>query len=719
MLDDEKLIKEKEPVTLIEQKAESLREHLTSLQNWDTGEGTLEERRATHAQTLIQRQMDENAALAARMQVRLGPVEAASAAAGSPVQEQVPAKKTWKEKQEEKRRLKEAKKANPQAGLESYAIVHAMKDLSDQKENSLKMPGLKEKMNRGVVDGRVLKNFCQGYRTNKKGKPLTREDAKIKEEDERFLEAYSSGDLNQRRPYLDQIVDEMLSIQITDEMLTPDYIVQNIVEMKTMTDKMTYFENIFKDRINQPYFQGLDPLKITLLQTRVLNNYAVLGTLLVHTAAAKGALIDRIQYTDGDLSLYETLAQGGRQVTQDELNKSRAEEKQALWQVVEAEMEAEKPNLIAASNRQKQMAEEMEGLENIRGLNLTAFTTGYSFDEPAKYRSMIENNVEAYGQHIEEVDALYQEFYRGIDAMGDITLETMACQSVIDRRKGSTSPVDQALVRTAVAHIETLSKKLDLMRDQNNALSDAMECLLRGKKLSEAGRRALDRLGFDGASFLQHVDSVDYGYGTGKVEARVGGTKKVYQNSASYALAQMVQTARETGNDEALQEPATRAAVIQDFKTNFGKDIAEHDNESFSSMTSHVLRGNSVGALTTMNETIKANLGDLPARLIQLGEGQETVSQELVDQALDLILDYLRDSPALRELVQGSKEGLAQSAHFREDPELLSNFTMNNFMLRGVAPIIMAQRPALGHALVRQTNNGTSEACQRFRNSLV
>ena len=80
--------KEKQAEPIAVQKAETLREHLTSLQQWNVPAGqTLEETRRAFGEAEEQRSIAITQRLRANAQQQLPPANAAAAAPGAPVQQ--------------------------------------------------------------------------------------------------------------------------------------------------------------------------------------------------------------------------------------------------------------------------------------------------------------------------------------------------------------------------------------------------------------------------------------------------------------------------------------------------------------------------------------------------------------------------------------------------------------------------------------------------------
>ena len=180
----------------------------------------------------------------------------------------------------------------------------------------------------------------------------------------------------------------------------------------------------------------------------------------------------------------------------DPLQETAAAEKEAVKQEFARRLETEKRTLLAGSDAMKRKAETMEG--DIGGLGLTSFVTGYSFDEMSKYRKMIEDHPDAYGQNPALIDALYQSMHHTMDVMGDLKLQTMAAQGVIDEIQATAaqrSVSGQLLIREANRTLEDIQQKTDLIAVQLNSHTDALQALLRGKEFSDPAKLLLRQMG--------------------------------------------------------------------------------------------------------------------------------------------------------------------------------------------------------------------------------
>ena len=349
MPDDNDLLqqqnKQADPITVQQepiQTTQTLREHLTTLQTWNVGEGqTLEQRRAQQAEQMIQHQQEDALALQNRNRQQLRPANAKAAAPGQPVQEQAPAQLTYKQRKEQERRRKVAQRANPAADHLSYQAVQNLQHHATGQDNSMNTPGITEEATANNVDMRVLRTYCKGYQINKRGEPLTPEDQANKQRDETFLRDYTSANLDRRKPHLDRMVNELLNTRVTDAMFTDEYLAEHTSEMKSLVDRMVYFQNVFDDPVNAPYFEQMDPLKRRLIDTRILNRYAVLGQGLVTFMGAKGVMLDRAEYVQGNVAPFQQNAPLMRQILSQTLAQGVQDEQTAIEETLNAKMAEE------------------------------------------------------------------------------------------------------------------------------------------------------------------------------------------------------------------------------------------------------------------------------------------------------------------------------------------------------------------------------------------
>lgn len=486
-----------------QEKQQEMRTHLTGLQEWDLAAGqTIEERRAEHAGLLIRQQQEYNQSLVEKSRDKWPMSEASETAEGQPAQTQKPAKKTYKQKREEKRLDRLAKKENPVADHVSYHMVEGLKQELGARDNSFNiMPKeLMAKAQKEHVDTRVLRIFLHGHQVNRKGEPASENDAAYRAADQKFLEDYISGNVERRRPHLDRMMEQALSVNVTPEMFTPEYLEHHAGEVHQALNIMVYFDNVYQDPVNKPYFDALPQLTRDLIESRVRTRYAQFGPSMVHICATKGVDADRCGYSDtikkqGDVNTYKALAEQEVPMARAAQEQAQTQEQEAVQRDLKQQMAEKKAELLKNAQEMKKMAETMDG--DIGGLGLTGFVTGYSFDELAKYRKMIEDHPEEYGKNPQLIDALYQGLHHAMDALGDVTIRTMSAQEIMDdvkMEKGDMTATRRVRIEAALQEQQKAGAEADLIREQISAHADALLALLRGKQLSDPAEALLRQM---------------------------------------------------------------------------------------------------------------------------------------------------------------------------------------------------------------------------------
>ena len=207
----------------------------------------------------FQLETEENALLVEQIHQQLPAVHAEVSAPGAPVQEEVPAKMSWKERRREKKHADAARKACPVGNAAAYDMVKQISTLNSTKENAIR--DFRALADRQHVDKRVLKVFSIPYQVNKKGQPVSKADAAAKQRSDAFIQDYCSNDLQRRRPHLDRMVNELLAIQYSPDMFSHRNLRKNAAQLKEWGDKMVYMDNVMKDPVNRPYFDRMDPVR--------------------------------------------------------------------------------------------------------------------------------------------------------------------------------------------------------------------------------------------------------------------------------------------------------------------------------------------------------------------------------------------------------------------------------------------------------------------------
>lgn len=487
-----------------QEEQQEMRAHLTGLQEWDLAEGqTIEERRAEHAGLLIRQQQEYNQSLMEKSREKWPVSEASKTAEGQPAQTQKPAKQTYKQKREEKRLDRAAKKKNPMADHVSYHMVEGLQQELSARDNSFNiMPKeLMAKAQKEHVDTRVLRIYLHGYQVNKNGEPASEKDAAYRAADQKFLADYISGDVERRRPHLDRMMEQALSVNVSPEMFTPEYLEHHAGEVHQALNIMVYFDNVYQDPVNKPYFDALPQLTRDLIESRVRTRYAQFGPSMVHICATKGVDADRCSYSEtikkqGHVDMYKALAEQEALLARSAQDAAQTQEQEAVQRDLEQLMAEKKDQLLKNAQEMKKMAETMEG--DIGGLGLTGFVTGYSFDELSNYRKMIEDHPEEYGRNPQQIDALYQGMHHAMDALGDVTVRSMAAQEIMDdvkMEKGNMTATRRVRIEAALQEQQKAGAEADLIREQLSAHADALLALLRGKQLSDPAEALIRQMG--------------------------------------------------------------------------------------------------------------------------------------------------------------------------------------------------------------------------------
>lgn len=488
-----------------------LHEHLNGLQNWDLGEGqTLFERRAAHNEMLIGKELEQNEQLRDKwMQTKLS-LHAKKTAEGRPAQIQKPAKKTFKQKREDARLDRVAKQKAPFADHVSMHMIDSLRSYQQRRDNSFDMitPEEMQQAEENHVDLRVVHIFLTGYQKNEAGEPENDTQQRIKDDDRNMINAFLSRDLQRRRPYLDRMVDQVLKVNISDDMLTEEYLEYHAGEMQEQINRMVCMQNLMNDSVNEEYFDKLPPYVTELLKTRVLDRYAQYGAVMARISSIKSVDPDtgRLQTGDrdqGDIEMLKQTLVMEREAMKTSLAESRIQEHQMIESEYRKLFEVERENLKkgADSMRDQIEKEHMKTAKgaDMSGLNLTGFVAGYAMEDLANYKQMIEDHPQEYRRHAQLIDDLYQELYRTIDSYSDLKMKVMAAQGVVDelndriRYEGEAKNV---FMRKAMIDLDEATASSEVVQLQMNAITDAMACLLKDIPMSEPAAAMVHRLGY-------------------------------------------------------------------------------------------------------------------------------------------------------------------------------------------------------------------------------
>lgn len=408
---------------------------LAAQHTWNFKDGqTIEQRKLEEKNVIIQKQLEANKILQKQVNVEFAEITARKAASGMPTQTLPPAKKSWKQRQEEKKRAKKAKKHTQVADHNSYKIHSQIQQYTLARQNSF-TPELQQEAEQNHIDCTALNAFISGYYKNKNGEPLNKEEAAKKEKDEALIRDYISGDVEKRAPHLKMMKNIMLNFEIEDYMLTDEYISTYGVYLFRMHEQMELFKNIWTDPINAPYFESLPELERDLLQAKYGGETNILSDFLKNRFALKGiSLVDGQYYEDKDAASAAILQEAQR--NKDHVAEQLNERKQALNNRIDGiyehhlEVLAEEP-LKEELERVEKRKPDWEKMSDMSGLNLTGYYTSYTLEDISFMRHRILDAPKQYEKHKETLHMLYQQFYRLIDTLGDLTKKLPAYQVIM------------------------------------------------------------------------------------------------------------------------------------------------------------------------------------------------------------------------------------------------------------------------------------------------
>ena len=198
-----------------------------------------------------------NAQLTTVVHQQLPPAQAVQAAHGAPVQEELPSPTGYKARRREKKHAKIARKACPVGTAITYDLVEGARLSKERK--ALSARECPQMQTCSSYDRRVLMSFCKGYQKGKLG-GMSAQDKANKAADHQLFTDYLTGNLERRRPHLDNMVKELLAIRFTPDMLTVRNVRRNMARYRDIVDKFYAMNDIMKDPVNVPYFNAMDPM---------------------------------------------------------------------------------------------------------------------------------------------------------------------------------------------------------------------------------------------------------------------------------------------------------------------------------------------------------------------------------------------------------------------------------------------------------------------------
>lgn len=135
------------------------------------------------------------------------------------------------------------------------------------------------------VNKRVALAYLPDYKRDKKGRPLSKRDARTALEAQKQAEDYLYGTPEAQRAVLDRIVRQMCTVSLNGEMFSPVYIRAHFAELKRLDERLMRMAQL--SSLHADYFESLpDDTRELWNATRSLAN--VLSTWIGNTSEMSG-----------------------------------------------------------------------------------------------------------------------------------------------------------------------------------------------------------------------------------------------------------------------------------------------------------------------------------------------------------------------------------------------------------------------------------------------
>ena len=465
------------------------------LETYQRAEGeSLEQAKAGFMEQALTRQAEINESLRQSVQknVQQNKVTQTAPVNEPPVQEQR-ARETWKQRRERQSKVRKARRVCPIGNEHTLEISQSIKEYDRSLENALSYAQVNEKRAMAVkADRRALKVFCNGFRLKKDGEPVE-EDLEQANQDTQFIEDYLSGNQERRKPHLDRITQEIISMEFTPEMVTPEYIARNAVQLSQMGNRMIYFENIMKE--NPWYFDNLPQLTKDLIAANAEIAGIFTGHMMNVFAAVHGINGNNgVIYGRREQNVFEA-ARMNMEVTGPIYNEKVEEFKRRVAEAYEREAQRKlatyKADLVSGFQRQEVEIERQN--DPVAQVKLTSITPSlYAREAILKVREIIGNNQEKYQQHRDLIDKVYSEYFRCLDTISDISGDTLAMQQGVDEYNVANRTKQQSAIMKVFERMQqSQESKYNLILARAEALRSIVDHYLRGREMTATAQEVL------------------------------------------------------------------------------------------------------------------------------------------------------------------------------------------------------------------------------------
>lgn len=343
------------------------------------------------------------------------------------------------------------------------------------------------------IDSRMFRTCFNGYKVNQDGEPLNPAEEEKKSKIDEVIRDYTfkdkdgKFDLSKRERHLEKLTKEILSIQITKDMLTKSYLSKNINKLLSITYNLNFFEGIYNDPVNADFFDKHPLIKdlIALRKNRKIEN-EFLHILTDYLGANSLTLLGKICNDLSEESKLKLRADINRINLIDE-NKEYLNEQKDILLACKKQLERD----IEDYKRQAPQIGENE--------MLLPFLSDTINSEITQIRSAFADNYLQYEKQKEILDSLYSSYYNTMylysKSQGDISAytaiiekyhanETFEIYNVVSDMADQKMKLEQAKCIKLHVNLQA-TKELMLFILSDNALTDNALVLAKQKGIDK------------------------------------------------------------------------------------------------------------------------------------------------------------------------------------------------------------------------------------------
>lgn len=372
------------------------------------------------------------------------------------------ASETWKEK---RARVKREKQAT--ADIHNYLASSSL-NIS---------PEINAMAVERKIDVRVVSNFAQPFQLDRYGKPATPADEEILRRNKALAKDYVMGNELARKARFNEMLSKVLNMELTPHMLDDhQYVLENAQKFAQMGTELTSMESLIND--NKAFYEALSPEIRKKLEEKT-DLMGELGTAISEVFQAGGINSGSGSYW-GDKDDAEE-------------NRQTAREDFKLWngqyhdKCLNMHLEQEARSYYAEEAKTERQRYYMEKYG-------TFFENGagdYQYEKLKRVRDAIAKDPDRYAENKEQLDELYQRFYRALESSGELMNKFNLYQSVVVNHQESRERDDVELTELANEKAEKMTDDYELVDKYADALGEAIICMTTGEEATAEAQKVL------------------------------------------------------------------------------------------------------------------------------------------------------------------------------------------------------------------------------------